>query len=504
MCGIVGIAANSLNRVGKNIFSDLIITSNVRGRWGAGVAAVIGDKIKGAKSLYSGCDLLDMKGFGEMMNENNIRVLLGHTRWPTKGATDEYINVHPHFNKNITGVHNGTLDKVDGEYVKGEESDSVLFYKHADEVGFKKALARISGAYCFVFIDHETKTLNFIRNRERPLFIGKHLWGTDSQSLIWASEEEMLTFTMTRAKLTAKLEIVELPPNELWSIPYNVKKGVEFTVEPAVYPGTDFWKPLGTSTAKGGEKGWPFRGGTFRGHGVDRTALPAPAKATSNVGRETYVFRNGHFVAKSSILNPPTKQVSLRRGEDVDELQREEALRLLNSSGATKGASIEQRRKTSKEVSLGNSGSAFVKNLMKGIEKHLSKEEQDFNTEQEFEKLLAEKTNGLEQVESSLWDDLQDEEDTVKYRETLKGMWVPESDYKEILAFGCAWTGNPADENSDLYWITSDTFIFRDCLKDAECISDLATVYPNDPCFNQLKSELKFKKNVSPQHITMQ
>lgn len=497
MCGIVGIAAHSLNKVGKNIFSDLITVSNVRGRWGAGVATLAGEKIRGAKSLYSGCDLLDMKGFGDLMDQPNLRIILGHTRWPTKGGAEDFANVHPHFMTNITGVHNGTLDKVDGTHVKNSESDSVLFYKHADSEGFKTALSRTQGAYCFVFIDHATKTLNFIRNNQRPLFIGRHLWGTESQSLIWASEREMIVFAMSRANLMGKLEIEELPTNELWSISYDMKKGAEFEVTKALYGGSDFWRPLGGS-ASSSEKGWPFRGGQFRGTGVDRGANAGPS---SSVGRETYVFRDGQFVAKSSILNPPLKQVSLRRSETPDEVEGKEEVRLPDRKGSKKGAAVQQRQKASNEVSLGDSGSTFVKNLLKGIEKHISKDEQEFNSEveSEFEKLLATKAS------EALWEDLQDDScETTVYRETIKGVWIPEKDYMEILSFGCAWLGDPATDQDDIYWINRETFIFQACLNDKECLNDLSLVYPNDPLINQLHQAAKTKKTVEPQHVTMQ
>lgn len=515
MCGIVGIAANRLNKIGKNIFSDLMIVSNVRGRWGAGVAAVVGDKIKGVKSLYSGCDLIDMKGFGELMNENSVRVLLGHTRWPTKGATGEYINVHPHFMKNLTGVHNGTLDKVDGAYIKGEDSDSVEFYKHADEVGFKKALSRASGAYCFVFVDHETKTLNFLRNNQRPLFIGKHLWGKDAQSLIWASEREMIVFAMSRANLMKDLEIIELPTNEMWSIPYDIKKGDDFEITKALFAGSDFWRPLGNHKVSSNEGGWPFRGGTFqKGSGVDRVLPPVKDKPTSNVGKQTFVFRNGQFVAKSSILNPPVEQVCLRRSESADESEGTTTVRLPDRKGIKERALDKQRSEAVAKVSLGNSGSTFLNNLVKGIEKQLSKDEQEFladaacpdyegdnqKLEEEFEKLLAQEVEG----KGDVWSDLQDEDAAVKYVETLKGVWIPETEYLEILKFGCAWLGDPATPEDDLYWIEKDVFIFRCCLQDKECIADMSLMYPNDPYIKAISSSKTFKKNVAPQHVTMQ
>lgn len=482
MCGLYGIASQSINNTGKGIFEDLTIVSNLRGRHGAGVVSVHGDgNMRGVKSLYSGCDLLDMAAFKSLMGEAKTRILLGHTRYPTAGAADDTANVHPHFMENITGVHNGTLTHVKNARYDGKASDSFQFYNHASEVGFKEALASARGAYCFIFIDHKERTLNFIRNHERPLWFVKHLWDKDGQSLLWASEKEMLEFVLKRRKMEVGAEYVELPINQLWTLPYEIKRGDDFEVEVGVTSGDNFWRHVPRNV--GGEREWPFR----------KQAKQGPA---SSVGKVSYVWskEKRQFIEKSSVAEP--KQVCLPRSDGANEPQGKPKVPASDGSSHSRGLPDEQRPKATSKVSLGNSGSAFLRHIVNGVEKHLSKDEKEFQEEieSEFLKLLEVKTSTNDDAP---W------EDSDPLVETMKGYWIPKRDYLMILQNGCVWTGDPASPDDDIYWIEKESFIFRHVLNDPEAVRDLQDVYPNDPYFMQMSSN-RSRKDISPHHITVQ
>lgn len=525
MCGIVGVAGGKLGRLGVNIFEDLMIVSNLRGRWGAGACVVTGEKIMTYKTEWSGVDVIDMKGYRENVGGKEApSTLLGHTRHPTKGG--QTVNEsHPHSFKNVTGVHNGTLSRVDGKFVRDDESDSRMFFKHMNDSGAHTAIAYAQGAYCFVWLDHNKRTLNFIRNSQRTMTIAKVNWGTEGQTLVWASELDFIKLIMNRREIR-NVEYFDLPINELWSIPIGFKKGDDFTKESSVYGGSGYW-PSHTPV-KGGKKGKevPSWGAGFQ--------TSSSSTATSSVGKKTYIFKDGEFVEKDSLLNPPIKQVSLPRPQVKDELEGKEAVRLLDGSNSQGGMADKQRSASPTKISLGSDAASFLRNLTGGVRKEevefysdtvvdlFPKREDGPNyerdnqkIEEEFEKLLATKDRSkapfaeVDDSEASgvLWEDCQFEDTATRMRETVHGHYIPESDYYKILQNGCVWSGDPAMPDDTVHWLAREEFILDSVTKDVEAMTDLAMVYPHHP---QLKGWLaalkpvKTKgKDIAPHYVTV-
>lgn len=520
MCGIVGIAAHNLTALGVGVFNELMIVSNLRGRWGAGICAAEENDIRSFKTTYSGVDAIDMKSYQDFVREKNVSTLLGHTRWPTKGGS-ELADSHPHSFKNITGVHNGTLDKVDGNRVRDEDSDSFSFYKHANEVGFKRAHARIQGAFAFVYIDHHDRTLNFIRNAQRPLWFAKIDWGKKSQTLVWASEKEMLQFVLQRHPLIKDIVYQELPINELWSLPIGFGPDDDFAIEKQMYAGSDLWKAHNFQRREVA----PEWGAGFRGNS---TSNNTKAAASPLKGKGPWVYKDGEFLEKSSLLNPPAQKVSLPRPQANDELEGTAQVRLNPPASGDKGVSDEQRSKVASKVSLGSNGAAFLRSLTgKEVERFLSPSERAFNSsvgdtvvdlypsharqqqiDEDFEKLLAQKDA---EQSAQLWEDCQFEEDTAPAEhmtETLKGHYIPRREYLQILQNGCAWYGEAADESSEVYWLDRESFILAKAISDPEAMNDLSLHYPNHPLMEEWQRLAKKKrrgktKDVTPHHVTV-
>ena len=133
------------------------------------------------------------------------RVLLGHTRAATGGALTK-LNAQPFSIKHIIGAHNGVMDAFvdkDNKDTEKEKSDSYLFYEMFAESSLEEALKfgaeSYNFAYALTWIDLRDNTLNFLRNKERPLWRMSSNMGTTTY---WASEPIYLNFVDSRSIVT--------------------------------------------------------------------------------------------------------------------------------------------------------------------------------------------------------------------------------------------------------------------------------------------------------------
>jgi hypothetical protein len=236
LCGIVGIASNYLSDTEKAIFSELMLLSSWRGSESSGVLSLkrMWDKDKKedlftTKMRKDAVDPWTFVGSEDMkavMDGGSTIFALGHTRAPTQGKVVKE-NSHPFSFSNVIGVHNGTIH---GKFPHRDEfeTDSESLYKLINEVGIDEALKEINNlaiepAYALVFYDRKAKTLNFIRNEKRPLFLA---WNAHEGTMFWASEYGMIRFVLDRrgVKLSEKKGFTPflIPPHELFT--FNVGK----------------------------------------------------------------------------------------------------------------------------------------------------------------------------------------------------------------------------------------------------------------------------------------
>lgn len=213
--------------------------SNLRGSEGSGIVTAHRDnKIGSYKILGNGIDLMNSKGFGDLMNGGHATApstIIGHTRAPTKGGRDRDA-VHPHDGGRVIGVHNGTLFRVNSKTIPQDKSDSKAAYVDIGERGLDAFVQDVEGAYCLVYADKETQTLNFIRNAQRPLWFAKCGTGIKKNAdqkpvtIFWSSEKIFLQFALMRENYGDSDYVLEdLPINTLVSYPLIAKGPLEPT-----------------------------------------------------------------------------------------------------------------------------------------------------------------------------------------------------------------------------------------------------------------------------------
>lgn len=235
MCGIVGVAVNGPAILQmKEFFCDLLYHDIVRGRHATGVAAI--DTMKQLLTVEKRAVPADVFLTDKEIMENlfatkhDFNIYIGHNRFATQGAKDDDANAHPFVHGDLVGVHNGTLrnQKLLDDH-KDFVVDSDNLYYHLNKNGIDDTVTKLDGAFSLVWYNRENSTLNFLRNDERPMAIGKLTNG----AWVWASEMGMLRWlvsrhkslqwaTETEDKVTTQM-VYNLEPGLMFTIPY--KKG---------------------------------------------------------------------------------------------------------------------------------------------------------------------------------------------------------------------------------------------------------------------------------------
>jgi len=213
MCGLFGIMTKDMTQQKLQAFYDLSIVSMTRGVHSTGIMAFShNNKKKDHKWVYHKAveDALTFMSSKRVENvyqpkDRDVVALMGHCRHATVGH-HTVDNAHPHRAGNIIGMHNGTIPQFARGVHQAEGSDSRVLFKMMEKEGIIPALKSAQyGAYALSFVDLNTGLVNFIRNKERPLWYMSH---KDNHTFVYASERRMLDFV----NLNLMNEPVLLPP----------------------------------------------------------------------------------------------------------------------------------------------------------------------------------------------------------------------------------------------------------------------------------------------------
>jgi predicted glutamine amidotransferase len=204
MCGLVGIAGN-LQYSDEEIITNLLYFDYLRGRDSTGLATVLKSGEVGIGKLATDpITFFDSEKFKNILKGSLAKVFLGHNRFATRGAKNNY-NAHPFQYGKIVGAHNGTLDKKSWDRLEetmGEKFpvDSMALINAIDALGIKEAIELCetgkdmhTGAWALTWYNSGDDTINFLRNEHRPLWV---CFKKDGSKMYWASEWWMLQYAV--------------------------------------------------------------------------------------------------------------------------------------------------------------------------------------------------------------------------------------------------------------------------------------------------------------------
>jgi len=256
MCGHVGVAGN-IWKGEKEAFRLLLWHDYVRGPHSTGVGIATKDNhITYMKSIGSPEKLWEAfegEGMTNGMIDAQARALIGHNRWATVGRKIG-ANAHPFMHGNIIGAHNGTLNAFRlSNFPKHKEFevDSECIFESLSSDGFDKTMDRIYGAYALVWYDKGTEKMNFIRNKDRPLYV---VWNDGGDALFWASEKWMLEVSLARCNIKHK-EIQDLPVDTLYQLDVSKPGNMRNVELVEVKKHTGFEVPVYKAPFQGGQAG---------------------------------------------------------------------------------------------------------------------------------------------------------------------------------------------------------------------------------------------------------
>lgn len=209
MCGIVGIAG-ALTTPDERLFKVLLLLDYFRGQDSTGLVSVSKKgKVQTLKLADDPIMLFNHTDYDSTVVGVSDVIWIGHNRAATVGATTRS-NAHPFVCDHIVGVHNGTLEKdsfaeIASRLETDYGTDSETIFQHMAVYGVEDTISRLQGAWALVWYDDKQKTLNMIRNDQRPLFTCEAK-KEGKTALIWASEYEMISAAKAMTKSDRKLK----------------------------------------------------------------------------------------------------------------------------------------------------------------------------------------------------------------------------------------------------------------------------------------------------------
>jgi asparagine synthetase B (glutamine-hydrolysing) len=240
VCGIVGFInlSGTSSMKAEAAYKELLFVDQLRGSDATGACLMgedgVVDWIKAAGDAGHFFDRPEVQKY--FRRAGSDFAWIGHNRAGTIGKNNND-NAHPFQHDNILGVHNGTL-RNKYEIVKDGfkfEVDSDAFFKGVQLNGIKETAKAADGAYSVVYFDTDDKSINFVRNGERPMHfltcIEKGVGALpDKKFIFFGSEIGMLFWVCSRNGFAVGDNIASTPLKHYKFVPGD-EKPVISTVE---------------------------------------------------------------------------------------------------------------------------------------------------------------------------------------------------------------------------------------------------------------------------------
>lgn len=200
MCGHVGMVG-TIVQAHEKAFKNMLVLDSVRGEHSTGAASIARhtDHLV-VKAVGDPFVLFDTAGFNKVMSRVN-KALIGHNRFATSGTVSRN-NAHPFQFDHIIGAHNGTLSNKGGLHEGYSFNvDSQALFNHIERFGVQDAVNKTGGSWALTWWDQRDETMNFLRNKERPLY---GAFSEDEKTLFWASEQWMIYVASNRNDIKVK------------------------------------------------------------------------------------------------------------------------------------------------------------------------------------------------------------------------------------------------------------------------------------------------------------
>ena len=265
MCGIVGIIKNRAidwaeESALKKAFRDLLFVDQLRGEDSTGVYVVRNKpfhtetkappRAQILKMAVNANEFLRTKAYKEDVEDKwmQFKYIVGHNRFATSNKNEITADAaHPYRHKDIILCHNGTLynKKVIEDLLENKEgflTDSEALTHLVAEIGIEEALNTADGSWSLVYTNLEQGTLNFVRNKDRPMYIATL---KNQKGMMFASEKNFIWWAAARHGVELKTIYT---PNPHQHISINIEK-YEYDIKPltikekpvVVYQGHQGW-----------------------------------------------------------------------------------------------------------------------------------------------------------------------------------------------------------------------------------------------------------------------
>ncbi|MGB2855133.1 MAG: glutamine--fructose-6-phosphate transaminase (isomerizing) [Dehalococcoidia bacterium] len=244
MCGIVGYVGE---REAQPVLINCLKRLEYRGYDSCGIAL-----LGGRTEVYK--DAGRIEELEKILQSNESRTGIGHTRWATHGKPSE-VNAHPHVDCSgkVAVVHNGVIENFlhlkeqltnEGHTFRSETDTEVIphliekYYQGNLEQAVTRALGDIAGTYAFIAIHADCKEL-VVARKDSPLIVGigdkEYFVASDAPAVldytdrvVYLEDGDIVVITKNDIKITSNGKQVARPEYRVpWSIEEAQKAGYD-------------------------------------------------------------------------------------------------------------------------------------------------------------------------------------------------------------------------------------------------------------------------------------